>query len=160
MVDVLEEQGFESGGCASDECAAEVGAMLGVEFMISGAIGKLGDTYTIDAKMFSVATGAAESMKSITYSGKVDGLIVEIEILAWDILGLDTPRALKKRRKKDYNDVAGSGQKDGPNWLLWGGLVLVAAGGGAAAMSGGADAAAGGGASSAIGEPPSLPTLP
>ena len=158
MSDVLEEQGFETGGCASDECAAEVGAMLGVEYMISGAIGKLGETYTIDAKMFSVATGAAESMKSITYSGKVDGLIVEIEILAWDILGLDTPRALKKRRKKDNNDLASSGGKDGPNWLLWGGLALVAAGGGVAAMSGGA--AAGAGASSAIGEPPSLPTLP
>jgi TolB-like protein len=155
MSDVLEEQGFETGGCASDECAAEVGAMLGVEYMISGAIGKLGDTYTIDAKMFSVATGAAESMKSITYSGKVDGLIVEIEILAWDILGLDTPRALKKRRKKDNNDLASSGGKDGPNWLLWGGLALVAAGGGVAAMSGGA--AAGAGASSAIGEPPELP---
>jgi len=158
MVDVLEEQGFESGGCASDECAAEVGAMLGVEFMISGAIGKLGDTYTIDAKMFSVATGAAESMKSITYSGKVDGLIIEIEILAWDILGLDPPRALKKRRKKDYSDVAGSGQKDGPNWLLWGGLALVAGGGAAAvAMGGGGDA---GVASSAIGEPPALPSVP
>ena len=155
MSDVLEEQGFETGGCASDECAAEVGAMLGVEYMISGAIGKLGDTYTIDAKMFSVATGAAESMKSITYSGKVDGLIVEIEILAWDILGLDTPRALKKRRKKDNNDLASSGGKDGPNWLLWGGLALVAAGDGVAAMSGGA--AAGAGASSAIGEPPELP---
>ena len=120
MVDVLEEQGFEAGACASDECAAEVGAMLGVEFMISGAIGKLGDTYTIDAKMFSVATGAAESMKSITYSGKVDGLIVEIEILAWDILGLDPPRALKKKKNRDYSGVSGSGQKDGPNWLLWG----------------------------------------
>jgi len=160
MVDVLEEQGFESGGCASDECAAEVGAMLGVEFMISGAIGKLGDTYTIDAKMFSVATGAAESMKSITYSGKVDGLIVEIEILAWDILGLDPPRALKKRRKKDYSDVAGTGEKDGPNWLLWGGLALVAVGGGAAVAMGGGGDAGGGGASSSIGEPPALPEVP
>jgi TolB-like protein len=109
MSDVLEEQGFETGGCASDECAAEVGAMLGVEYMISGAIGKLGDTYTIDAKMFSVATGAAESMKSITYSGKVDGLIVEIEILAWDILGLDPPKELKRKQRQgipNYNEVA------------------------------------------------------
>ena len=156
MNDVLEEQGFQAGECASDECAAEVGAMLGVEFMISGAIGKLGDTYTIDAKMFSVATGAAESMKSITYSGKVDGLIVEIEILAWDILGLDTPRALKKRRKKDFSDEAGNGQKNGPNWLLWGGLVLVAAGGGIAALSGGG----GDNPMSPIGEPPGLPSVP
>ena len=114
MNDVLEEQGFTAGECASDECAAEVGAMLGVEFMISGAIGKLGNAYTIDAKMFSVATGAAESMKSITYSGAVEGLIVEIEILAWDILGLDPPRALKKRRNQgvpDYTAVSGPKRK-------------------------------------------------
>ena len=35
--------------------AAEVGALLGVEFMINGAIGKLGDVSTIDAKMLEVA---------------------------------------------------------------------------------------------------------
>ena len=157
MNDVLEEQGFEAGECASDECAAEVGAMLGVEFMISGAIGKLGDTYTIDAKMFSVATGAAESMKSITYSGKVDGLIVEIEILAWEILGLDPPRSLKRKKIKDYSQVAGGGSKDGPNWLLWGG-ILIAAGGGAALALGGASTGDTGPAS--IGEPPSLPEIP
>jgi len=96
MLDVLEEQGFESGQCTSDECAAEVGAMLGVEFMVSGAIGKLGDTYAIDIKMFSVATGAAENMQNVTYRGKVDGLIVEIETLAWTILSLDPPKELEK----------------------------------------------------------------
>jgi TolB-like protein len=157
MNDVLEEQGFEGGECASDECAAEVGAMLGVEFMISGAIGKLGDTYTIDAKMFSVATGAAESMKSITYSGKVDGLIVEIEILAWEILGLDPPRSLKRKRNKDYSQVGASGGKDGPNWLLWGGLLIAAGGGAALALGGGA---AGDTGPASIGEPPSLPEVP
>ena len=99
MVDVLTEQGFEAGECTSDECAAEVGAMLGVEFMISGAIGKLGDTYTIDVKMFSVATGAAENMKSVTYQGKVDGLITEIEILGWTILGLDPPNQLLQKKR-------------------------------------------------------------
>ena len=154
MVDVLAEQGFEAGECASDECAAEVGAMLGVEYMISGAIGKLGDTYTIDAKMFAVATGAAESMKSITYSGKVDGLIVEIEILAWDILGLDPPRALKKKRKKGAAQV--SEDKGGTNWLLWGLVGIAAAGGGAyLATAGGGDSPA-----STIGEPPGLPEVP
>ena len=99
MVDVLTEQGFEAGECTSDECAAEVGAMLGVEFMISGAIGKLGDTYTIDVKMFSVATGAAENMKSVTYQGKVDGLITEVEILGWTLLGLDAPKNLLEKKR-------------------------------------------------------------
>ena len=106
MNDVLEEQGFESGECNSDECAAEVGAMLGVEYMVSGSIGKIGNSYTIDAKMFSVATGAAESMKNITYAGEVDGLIVEIEILAWDILGLNAPRSLRAKRGQAVQSFA------------------------------------------------------
>ena len=111
MNDVLQEQGFDAGECTSAECAAEVGAMLGVEYMISGAIGKIGNAYTIDAKMFSVATGVAESMKSITYAGAVEGLIVEIEILAWDILSLDLPRALKRKRKQGVPDYSAVGVK-------------------------------------------------
>ena len=111
MNDVLQEQGFDSGECTSDECAAEVGAMLGVEYMISGAIGKIGNAYTIDAKMFAVATGAAETMKSITYAGAVEGLIVEIEILAWDILNLDPPRALKRKRKQGTPNYSAAGFK-------------------------------------------------
>jgi TolB-like protein len=111
MNDVLQEQGFDAGECTSDECAAEVGAMLGVEYMISGAIGKIGSAYTIDAKMFAVATGAAETMKSITYAGAVEGLIIEIEILAWDILSLDPPRALKRKRKQGVPDYSAEGVK-------------------------------------------------
>jgi TM2 domain-containing membrane protein YozV len=98
MREVMQEQGYTEVECSSEECAAEVGAMLGVQFMISGAIGKLGDTYTIDAKMFEVATGAAAKTKNTTYVGKVDGLITEIEILAWEMMGLDPPKDLLKRR--------------------------------------------------------------
>ena len=99
MTDVLVDQGFSSGECTSEECAAEVGAALGVEFMINGSIGKIGNTYTIDCKMFSVATGAAETMKNLSYQGEVDGLITEMEILAWDILDLNIPTNLIKKRQ-------------------------------------------------------------
>ena len=154
MMDVLNEQGFEAGSCTSDECAAEVGAMLGVEFMVTGAIGKLGETYTIDVKMFSVATGAAENMESVTYVGKVDGLITEIEILAWEIMELDPPKALLKKQKRRGGVAAAEG---GTNWLLWGLVGVAAIGGGAAlALSGDSGAAA----VSDIGEPPAFPTVP
>ena len=99
MNEVLEEQGFEAAGCVSDECAAEVGAMLGVQFMISGAIGKLGDTFTIDAKMVSVESGASVENRNVTYIGKVDGLVTEIELLAWDIMNLEAPEALKEKKR-------------------------------------------------------------
>ena len=67
--------------------------------MINGSIGKIGNTYTIDCKMFSVATGAAETMKNLSYQGEVDGLITEMEILAWDILDLTIPQNLIKKRQ-------------------------------------------------------------
>ena len=67
--------------------------------MINGTIGLIGNTYTIDCKMFSVATGAAESMKNVSYQGEVDGLITEMEILAWDILEIPIPQKLKKKRQ-------------------------------------------------------------
>ena len=39
MQDILKEQGFQQTGCTSAECAVEVGAMLGVQKMISGSFG-------------------------------------------------------------------------------------------------------------------------
>jgi len=128
MSEVLEEQGMTGSDCSSQECAAEVGAMLGVQFMVNGAIGKLGEAYTIDIKMFSVATGAAENMQSVTYEGKVEGMIVEIEIMSWTILGLDPPKDLiKKRRRYAAGDVADGGGFNISLPLL-GGLALLAGG--------------------------------
>ena len=149
MSEVLEEQGMTGAECSSQECAAEVGAMLGVEFMVNGAIGKLGEAYTIDVKMFSVATGAAENMQSVTYEGKVEGMIVEIEILAWEILGLDPPKDLiKKRRRYAGDDVADGGGGINISLPLLGGLALLA---------GGAYFLLQPDAPSALPEPPTLP---
>ena len=98
MNEVLDEQGFEAESCTSEECAAEVGALLGVKYMVNGSVGKIGDTFTIDAKMFFVATGVAERTRSKTYAGPVDGLITEIELLAWDLMELDPPRRLTNKQ--------------------------------------------------------------
>ena len=161
MSEVLEEQGLESGDCNSEECAAEVGAMLGVEFMVNGAIGKLGDTYTIDVKMFAVATGAAENMQSVTYQGKVDGLIVEIELLSWTILGLNPPKDLIKKQRRYAESGQMTAADDGPNWLLYGLIGLAGIGGAAIALGGGGDSGGDGGSGgSDIGEPPTFPTVP
>ena len=153
MSEILNEQGFQQSGCTSAECAAEVGALLGVKNMISGSFGKLGNTYTIDAKMFSVESGATIKTVSKSYKGEIDGLITEIEILAWEILGLTAPEHLLAKQKMPEGAVAAvaPAKKGGTNWWLWGGLLLVA-GGGAAAM-----AMAGDDAPAVLPEPPTLP---
>ncbi len=97
MAELLDEQGFQQVGCTSDECAIEVGQLLGVEYILGGAIGKVGETFTIDARMISVETGITERVKELTYEGKVDGLITEIQILAYHMVGVKPPQALLDR---------------------------------------------------------------
>ena len=97
--EILKEQGFQQSGCTTGECAVEVGALLGVQFMINGAIGKLGETFTIDVKMTSVESGASVETRNVTYIGKVDGLVTEIELLAWDIMNLEPPQELKEKKR-------------------------------------------------------------
>ena len=102
---IMEEQGFQQSGCTTDECASEVGQLLGVQYMISGAIGIMGNTYTIDAKMFSVETGETVLTKSVSYEGDISGLLTEMEILAWEIVGMEAPTRLKLKRTGEEDKV-------------------------------------------------------
>ena len=107
MTEILEEQGFQQNeGCTTVECAAEVGALIGVKNIINGSIGKVGETYTIDAQMIAVATGATVKTVNKTYAGKIDGLIIEIEMMAWDIVGLDPPVDLVRRQRQGTPTLA------------------------------------------------------
>ncbi len=134
MNEILDEQGFQQSGCTSAECAAEVGALLGVQHMIAGSFGKLGTSYTIDAKMFSVESGKTEKTVSATYKGEIDGLLTEIEILAWELMNLNPPQELLEKQAAGQQPVAVAApakEKGGSGWLLWA-VVGVAAAGGAA----------------------------
>lgn len=73
---LLKEQDFKmSDNCNSTECAVQVGQLLGVEIMVAGKIGKIGQTYTIDARMIDVATGELLKTSSENYKGEKDGLL-------------------------------------------------------------------------------------
>ena len=135
MDEILNEQGFQQSGCTSSECAAEVGALLGVQNMVSGSFGKLGNSYTIDAKMFSVETGATIRTVSKTYKGPVDNLLTVIEVVGWEIVGLKAPQDKLDILAAADPALAASANKSGGGGktlrrLMWTTLVL---GGGAAA---------------------------
>ena len=134
MDEILNEQGFQQSGCTSSECAAEVGALLGVQNMVSGSFGKLGNSYTIDAKMFSVETGATIRTVSITYKGPVDNLLTVIEVVGWEIVGLKAPQDKLDILAAADPALAASAKKSGGGKtlrrLMWTTLLV---GGGAAA---------------------------
>lgn len=75
MDDVLDEQGFQQTGCTTTECAVEMGRMLNVEKMVSGTIGKLGQTYTIDLSLIDVQTAQIERSFFRDFKGEIDGLL-------------------------------------------------------------------------------------
>ncbi|MDP8288062.1 MAG: CsgG/HfaB family protein, partial [Candidatus Electryonea clarkiae] len=64
MEDILTEQGFQFSGCTSDECAVEVGQLLGVQQMIAGSISKLGELHTVSLRLIDVETGEVLDMQS------------------------------------------------------------------------------------------------
>lgn len=57
MNNVLQEQGFQQSGCVSDECAVEIGQLIGVQLMVAGSIGKIGNLYTINVRIIDVQSG-------------------------------------------------------------------------------------------------------
>ncbi|MBF88905.1 MAG: hypothetical protein CMG75_04450, partial [Candidatus Marinimicrobia bacterium] len=91
MAEILDEQGFQQTGCVSSECAVEVGKLLGVSQMATGSIGKIGSSYTIDVRMFAVEDGAIVRSVNRTYSGPIDGLITEIEMISWRLIDIAPP---------------------------------------------------------------------
>lgn len=61
MNDILQEQGFQLSGCTSDECVIEAGKILGVQAIVAGELGKLGDMYTLSIRLVDVETGTVLS---------------------------------------------------------------------------------------------------
>jgi len=58
MESILKEQGFQKSGiCEEQSCMVEVGQLLGVQRILSGTIGKIGQTYTITVRLIDVQSG-------------------------------------------------------------------------------------------------------
>lgn len=65
----LKSKGFDSGGsCQASSCAIEAGRLLSVQDVVIGTVGKLGDSYSISARVVDVHTGlvAASTLEATT----------------------------------------------------------------------------------------------
>lgn len=88
MEEILKEQAFTlTGVCNSAECAIEIGQLLSAEKIITGDIGKIGQTYTFTAKVIDVTTGKIDRSESDEYKGEVEGLLYIFEVLAQKVAG-------------------------------------------------------------------------
>ncbi len=88
MEQVLAEQDFQITGCTSNDCAVEVGQLLGVTVMLAGSIGKVGSTFSIDLRTIDVETGRIGRSLMRNYRGEIDGLLDEMGYVAADLVNL------------------------------------------------------------------------
>ena len=98
MREVMDQKGFVSSECTDPKCVTELGQLLKVAFVINGNVEKVDSMFTVNAFMVDVAADSIKREKNVVHVGEVDGFITEIEILAWEILGLPPPNELLRKR--------------------------------------------------------------
>ncbi len=77
MEQILQEQDFQLTGCTSNECAVEIGQLIGARQMLAGSFGKLGTVYTIDMRIIDVLTGRITRTTSYDIEGSISRLLTE-----------------------------------------------------------------------------------
>lgn len=86
MEKILGEQGFQSSGiCDNSTCAVELGKMLSIDYMTVGSVGKLGNTYMLNARLVSVESGEVLANSSRQIQGDLRDLNDVMDAVASDL---------------------------------------------------------------------------
>ena len=73
--------------CTGEEkCLTSIGKRLGVEFVVTGTVGSLGDNYVLNIKVVDVATGKSQRIQSDPLRGSPDELIEGVRVAAYRLL--------------------------------------------------------------------------
>lgn len=76
--------------CTGEEkCLSAIGKRLGVDLVVTGTVGSLGDNYVLDIKVVDVATGKSQKMQSDPLRGSPDDLIEGVRVAAYKLLAPD-----------------------------------------------------------------------
>ncbi len=73
--------------CTGEEkCLTSIGKRLGVEFVVTGTVGSLGDNYVLNIKVVDVSTGKSQRIQSDPLRGSPDELIEGVRVAAYRLL--------------------------------------------------------------------------
>lgn len=79
METVLREQGFQqAGSCDQNECAVQMGKLLGIDRIVVGTVGKLGDSHTLSIRAVNVSTGEVLASERRVTAGSIDKLLTDV----------------------------------------------------------------------------------
>jgi TolB-like protein len=74
--------------CTSDiSCLVEIGGALGVDYLVGGSVGRLGDAFVVTLKLMDVAAAEVVSRASQTFRGSETDLAPALRFATWELLG-------------------------------------------------------------------------
>ena len=85
---ILEELGLQMTGVVSEQSLSEAGAMLGVQRIVTGSIGKIEDTYTVDIRVVDVQSAKLLGSISRNTTGTKENLLALLERMAKNLAGI------------------------------------------------------------------------
>ncbi len=97
---IMKEMEFQQTGACSDEaCAIEMGRIFGVEKIVTGTIGRVGQVYSIAIKMIDVETSEILYSVSDEFEGRVEDLLTTHAITMVDNFETEIQKQLKAQVK-------------------------------------------------------------
>jgi len=74
---ILQEQGFQqSGVCNSSGCAVQAGQLMGVDQVVAGSVGKLGDLWLMTLRRIDVESGLILQTAEVKIEGRIEDLLL------------------------------------------------------------------------------------
>ena len=165
MSAVLDEQALQQTGCTSQECAVQVGKVLGVRKLITGKVTKISDKqWLVNVTMTDVETSQTLRAEALPYEGTYFSLLTD------GIVQLATRLSTPTGQKPDMAKYLAEQQQVQPPapteakkpeepqksssskwWWIAGGVLLLAAAAGGGKGGGGGGGGGGGSGSSCSG---------
>jgi TolB-like protein len=103
---VLEEQAFQqSGACDDNACFVRIGKVLGVEKIITGSIGKLGNTYSMTIKQIDIETSANDKIISNRKQCSEDDLFIMIENAVKELVRIENNKLTVPGEFKEIKEI-------------------------------------------------------
>jgi TolB-like protein len=102
MEEILREQGMQQSGiCSEEDCLVEVGQLIGVRYMIGGAVSRIGSMYSVSSRLIEVQTGKITRSATADVKGDLERVLKEtMNDMARAISGLSV------RRRTNYPALA------------------------------------------------------
>jgi TolB-like protein len=78
-------------GCDDAACMSDLAGALGVDMLIAGSVGKVGDTFVVNVRIIDVKKAETKHRVGANIAGRADALLPYIRLAAWQLLGVRPP---------------------------------------------------------------------